>query len=272
MHAFAGILRPPLTGRPGKPRRQGLTMAIDKGLGPAATADLLQVAGEAVDFWKLAFGTAPLHPAPALQQKLAVLAAHGVVAYPGGTLLEVAALQGQALSFLRRVRSLGFGAVEVSCGTLDMDPADRRALIAAARDLGLTVLAEVGKKDPDRQPDPGALVDQARADLEAGAEYIVVEARDSGRGVGIWDRDGRLRDGAFAALAGALPLERVIWEAPDKDQQVTLICRLGPAVNLGNVPPQELLALEALRLGLRSDTLRAVADRVPAGAVGGAPR
>lgn len=268
--AFGDIVQPPLGGRGRKPRRQGLTVVMDKGLGPAGTADVLTTAGEYIDFWKIAFGTPALVPAPVLREKLALLAAAGVDAYPGGTLLEVAHVQGRAPALLRRARDLGFRAVEVSDGSIDLEPADRLNLIQAARDLGLRVITEVGKKDPAQQPPTGALVEQALADLAAGAEYVVVEARESGKGIGIYDDRGQVRADGLEALAGALPVDRLIWEAPAKAQQQALILRFGPRVSLGNVPPAEALALEALRQGLRGDTLGLALPAV-AGAEAGEP-
>lgn len=227
------------------------------------------------DFWKLAFGTVALYPAAVLQEKLAALQAAGVEPYPGGTFLEAAAGQGQAAACLRRLVALGFRAVEVSDGTIVLAPAQRRGLIRMALDLGLRVLTEVGKKDPGRQPPVPVLIEQAQADLAEGADYVLVEAREAGRGIGIYDEQGRVREPELAALAGALPVERLVWEAPAREQQKALILRLGPAVNLGNVPPGEALALEALRTGLRGDTLRAALPAVTgaeadAGAPGGA--
>ncbi len=258
MHAFADILWQPLAGRVQKPRRRGLTVVMDKGLGPAATRDLLAVSAEYIDVWKIAFGSAGLYPPIVLQEKLSLLRAAGIATYPGGTFLEVALLQGRARAFLERVRELGFDTVEISDGSIDMTPAERLELIQTARDLDLRAITEVGKKDPDRQPPTAALIEQARTDLDNGVEYVVVEARETGRDIGIYDARGGLRASELEALAAALPVDRLIWEAPEKAQQQALIRRFGPNVSLGNVPPAEALALETLRCGLRSDTLHSV--------------
>lgn len=265
---FAGVMEAPIAGREEKPRQVGLTVVMDKGLGPVATRDLLTVAGNYIDFWKFGFGTAVLHPAARLQEKLALLRGAGICPYPGGTLLEAAEVQGQAEPFLRRVRQLGFGAVEVSEGTIPLTPRRRRELVLMARDLGLRVLAEVGKKDPAAQPTPESLVEQALADLAAGAEYVIIEGRESGCGVGIYDPTGGMREEVLQVLTAHLPLERIIWEAPTKRNQQALILRLGPNVSLGNVPPAEAVALEALRTGLRGDTLAATIGRTFAGEPG----
>nr|PZN39976.1 MAG: phosphosulfolactate synthase [Bacillota bacterium] len=266
---WTGILTPPIPGRSLRPRRTGITVVMDKGLGPAACQDLLAVSGAHIDFWKFGFGTAALHPPARLAEKLAALRAAGVCPYPGGTLLEAAAVQGQAEAFLERARALGFEAAEVSEGTIPLSPRRRRELIAAARGLGLRVLAEVGKKDPAAQPSPEALAEQALADLEAGAEYVIIEGRESGRGVGIYGPAGQVREEWVETLAARLPVEKVIWEAPRKEQQQALILRFGPNVNLGNIPPEEAMALEALRVGLRGDTLAAALGR--GFATGGTP-
>lgn len=248
----------PLPGRLAKPRREGLTVVMDKGLGLAATRDVLEVAAAHIDLWKLAFGTAALYPGRLLQEKIALVRSYGVDPYPGGTFIEAAYLQGRVPAVFEYVRRMGFAAVEISDGTIRLARHERRALIRAAREAGLRVLAEVGKKDPDRQPPPEALAEQGLLDLEDGAEYVIVEARESGRGVGIYDKAGEVKEDCLAVLAGALPVDRVIWEAPQKPQQQALILRFGANVSLGNVPPGEALALESLRQGWRGDTLALV--------------
>lgn len=264
MGSFAEVVRPPVTGRLTKPRRTGLTAVMDKGLGLGAVQDVLSVAAEYIDLWKLAFGTAPLYPNGLLRSKVALLREHGVEPCPGGTLLESACLQGRAEELLYRCRDLGFPVVEVSDGTISMPAHQRRHLIQLARRLGFRVLSEVGKKRTEDQPTAAELIQQARADLECGVEQVIVEARESGRGVGVFDGHGQLRDSEVEAVAGALPPDRLIWEAPDKPQQQALILRFGPNVSLGNVAPVEALALEALRVGWRGDTLYAAQARLPA--------
>ena len=256
VYPFAGLIADPLPGRAaGKPRGVGLTMVMDKGLGLAETADLLQVAAAWVDFWKLPFGTSALYPQDILAAKIDLVRSAGVVVYPGGTFFEVAISQDQDHAFLQRCRGLGFTAIEVSDGTLEISPARRRQAIAAAAAAGFTVLAEVGKKAPGSRLNLAGLAAQLEGDLAAGASYLNLEGREAGRGVGIYDDDGRIIAGELDAVLQAAPdATRLIWEAPLKSQQQALIARFGPNVNLGNIPPDEILALETLRRGLRGDT------------------
>jgi phosphosulfolactate synthase len=176
---------------------------------------------------------------------------------PGGTFLEVAIWQGTVNKYLKRAKELGFSAVEVSDGTIAVDRKTRREVIAKARNLGFKVISEVGKKDP-KEVLPIALVHQLIAeDLKSGAFKVIIEAREAGKGVGIFDQEGRTRQEELRNIvAGVRNLDSLIWEAPLKNQQQDLILAFGINVNLGNIPPDEALALEALRQGLRGDTLK----------------
>lgn len=204
---------------------------------------------------KLGFGTSALYAPGILPRKVDLAADHGVCVYPGGTFLEVAVLQGRIPQFLGRARTLGFGAIEVSNGVVPVAGRVRRDVIQKARGMGFRVLAEVGSKDAGRQPPAAELAAQAQADLEAGADYIICEARENGRGIGIYDGGGSIKEADVAVLAAAIPPERMVWEAPDKGQQQALMAWFGVNVNLGNVAPGDVLALEAMRTGLRADTM-----------------
>lgn len=264
--AFQGIIDDPLGERTEKPRRDGLTMVIDKGMGIEATQGLLELAAPYIDYWKLPFGTSALYQAPALRRKIGVIRKAGVFAYPGGTFLEIAHLQGQLEAFIDRVVELGFDAIEVSDGTIDLTPAERRDAVRIARTHGLTVLTEVGRKDPTERLSALQVHRTMIEDIAAGAERIIVEGRESGKGVGIYDAQGDIAEEELLKMVRAAgDSHRLIWEAPMKSQQQELIRRFGTNVNLGNVPPEEILALEALRRGLRADTLRYVLGGLPGG-------
>ena len=252
------VVAPPLAGRPTKPRDRGLTMILDKGLGPAATGDLLDVAAGCIDYWKLAFGTPACYPFAVLRDKVRRVRAAGIAVYPGGTFLEVALVQGRFRAFVEAARTAGFTHLEVSDGTVDMAPEVRRDLICALRREGFGVVSEVGKKHPADRVSTLRLHQQVLDDLDAGVEKVVVEARESGKGIVIYDDKGQVDEDELEALVAGLPDPYVlIFEAPRVHQQQDLILRFGPAVNLGNVQPGDVLALEALRHGLRGDTLRA---------------
>ena len=260
--AWAEVIEGLLNGRTQPPRKNGLTMVIDKGLGPEATADLLEICSDVIDHWKCAFGTSAFVPADALRRKLLSLAAHGILTYPGGTLLEVAVVVGSCRTFMRRAHSLGFSAVEISDGTIPLPAHRRHNVIHCALDHGLTPITEVGKKDPTHQPTAVELAEQALQDLAWGAQWVTVEAREEGIGIGIYDNHGAVRAEAVAAISERMgsQVDRLIWEAPRKNQQAYLIQQFGPNVNLGNIPVSEVLALEALRAGLRFETFHSIAE------------
>jgi phosphosulfolactate synthase len=257
LKAMNGVLRAPLDGRQAKPRQAGLTMVLDKGLGARETDDLLAIAADYVDIIKISFGTAALYPLEVLRAKIRAIRSHGITVCPGGTLLEIAILENRLSPFLARTASLGFNALEVSDGTIHMGPAQRGAIITAVLDAGFEVISEVGKKDQTQRLSPAETASRVSFDLDYGANLVVLEARESGRGVGIFSEDGSVKEGELETIIAGLDRpEAVLWEAPLKNQQAYLILRLGVNVNLGNIPPSEVYALEALRLGLRSDTLR----------------
>jgi phosphosulfolactate synthase len=237
-----------------KPRRIGLTHVLDKGLPVAEAAHLLDVCGEYVDVWKFGWGTAYLDPG--LADKLVVLREHGVLGCTGGTLLEVAWSQHKADEFLDWAAELGFPCVEVSCGVAPLAPDDKRALIETAAER-FVVLAEIGSKDPGAEVVPGEWAAAAAADRAAGATWLVTEGRESGT-VGLFSPSGDVRGDVVGAVVDAVGADSVVFEAPRKEQQAWLIRHFGPDVNLGNIPPAEILGVEALRLGLRADTFSAV--------------
>ena len=249
------ILRFPLQGRSQKPRQQGLTMVLDKGLGPGELKDLLVTAADYIDFIKLGFGTTALYRGTLLEEKITLAKSFGVDIYPGGTFLEIAVLQNKLLEYIHTARRLGFNAIEVSEGTIEMSPEVRASAISEARKLGLKVLTEVGKKLPKNKVSVASYIGKIRQDLEQGACLVILEGRESGKNAGIYDSEGRFIKDGMEELLEAVDCSRLLWEAPLKNQQQELILRFGPHVNLGNIPPQEVLALEALRVGLRGDTL-----------------
>jgi phosphosulfolactate synthase len=256
--AWAGILDFPHADRAPTPRRRGMTMVIDKGTGLTETRDLLELAGDYVDQIKLTFGTSAFYSTRLLRQKIELVKSYDLDIFPGGTFLELALLQGKLREFLERAKSLGFTGIEVSDGTITVPPDVRRDTIARARDMGFRlVVSEVGKKDPRDKVPELHLWTQVEEDLEAGAEFVIVEGRESGQGVVIYDAEGRiLEDELEQMVSHVSDPGRLMWEAPNKPQQQELILRFGPNVNLGNVAPPDVLALEALRVGLRGDTLR----------------
>jgi phosphosulfolactate synthase len=211
----------------------------------------LKAAAANIDLWKFGWGTAYIDPS--LGEKLELLAAHQVLACTGGTLLEISWQQGVTDRFLDWAESVGFPCVEVSCGSVEMSRGDKDKIISTAASR-FVVLSEIGRKDPDAAPSAGAWAADARADLQSGARWVVTEGRESGT-VGLFDAEGKVRGDIADAVVSAVGLEATLFEAPRKAQQAWLIRRYGANVNLGNIQPAEALAVETLRLGLRSDTI-----------------
>lgn len=237
--------------RGGKPRERGLTHVLDKGLSVAEVDGLMEVAGAAVDIVKLGWGTALV--TDNLEAKLARYRAHDVPVVLGGTLTEIALRDGRLDGLVAWCKELRIGHVEVSDGTIALDPERKREVIATlARDF--TVFSEVGSKDDEEIMAPYRWVEQIERELEAGAWKVIAEARESGT-AGIFRPDGEVRMGLIDEIAHAVDVDRVIFEAPRKPQQVWFLKRFGREVNLGNIAPTDVLSLETLRLGLRSDTM-----------------
>ena len=244
--------------RTSKPRRSGITHVIDTGTPLAVMEGLLEAHGAFVDVWKFGFGTAYVDDT--VGAKIALLRNRDVKACPGGTLLEAAWWQGRSEEFLGWARDLGFVCAEVSRGATDLPAAAKLDLIARARHHGFEVFSEVGGKDPSEPVRPDQWLDEARRDIDNGACWLVAEGRESGT-VGLYTADGLVRADLVDALEGLGADTPVVYEAPRREQQAWLVNHLGTNVNLANISRDEVLAVEALRRGLRSDTLR---TRLPA--------
>jgi len=224
---------------------------IDRGMSIAEVDGLLEVAGAVVDVVKLGWGTALV--TANLRPKLERYAAHGVPVVLGGTLTEIAIRQGRIDGLVAWLRELGLRHVEVSDGTIALAPEVKRELIERlAKEF--VVFAEVGSKDADFIMAPYVWVEQIERDLAAGAWKVIAEARESGT-AGIYRADGEVRTGLIDEIVHAIDPERLIFEAPRREQQVWLLGRLGSECNLGNIAPADVLSLETLRLGLRADTV-----------------
>ncbi|MXW96231.1 MAG: phosphohydrolase [Acidimicrobiaceae bacterium] len=236
-----------------KPRRLGITHVIDPGTPLAGIEALVEAHGAFVDVWKSGFGTAYVDAA--IASKIELLQAHDIKACPGGTLLEAAWLQGRTEAFFDWAGGLGFDCVEVSRGATGLPAAAKRDLIVGARARGFEVFAEVGSKDPRHEAVPHEWAEEARRDIDSGASWLVAEGRESGT-VGLYTADGLVRADLVDALEGAGTDAPVVYEAPRREQQAWLVNHLGANVNLANISRDEILAVEALRRGLRSDTLR----------------
>jgi phosphosulfolactate synthase len=239
-----------------KPRQNGITHVLDSGLSVAGVDGMVEVAGEYVDLVKLGWGTAVA--TGNLETKLARYKAAGIPAMFGGTLTELAIAQDRLDALVAWSHELGLKYIELSDGTINIDH-DRKLELISTLAEEFTVLSEVGSKDDTRIMAPYRWVEQIESELEAGAWKVIAEARESGR-TGIFRHDGEVRMGLIDEILHAVPAERVLFEAPLKDQQVWFVRRVGPDVNLGNISPEEALSLETIRVGLRADTADAHPD------------
>ena len=249
-----------LPARRAKPRTAGLTHLLDKGTSTSQAAATLYAAAPYVDVWKFGWGTAYLDRA--LPDKLDLLRRNDVRACIGGTLLEIAWSQGKAAECLAWAGDVGFDAVEVSRGVASMTIEAKRDLIRAAS-RSFAVFSEVGRKDPHDELSARQWAGEVAADLDAGATWVIAEGRESGT-VGLYRPDGSVRVDIVAAVVRNCGAERVLFEAPRREQQSWFIHEFGPDVNLANIAMADALALETLRRGLRADTFELSRQWLPA--------
>jgi phosphosulfolactate synthase len=234
-----------------KPRADGLTHVLDKGMSLLGLESLLQTARESIDIIKLGWGTA--YVSGGVKAKVALCGSVGIHMCPGGTLLEICDSQHRIVEYIRWMQRLGVTHVEVSNGALGM-PTERKRQLIRMLAPDFMVLSECGSKNPRADVIAADWVAEMAGDLDAGASLLIAEARESGT-VGLYQPNGEVRVELVEALVAELPAEKIIFEAPRKDQQAWFIRRLGPVASLGNIPADEVIPLETLRLGLRSDTL-----------------
>jgi phosphosulfolactate synthase len=235
-------------------RDGGLTHVIDKGLGPRAAEDFLETAGDYVDIVKLGWGTS--YVTANLRRKLDVYRAFGKPVVCGGTFFEAVLAKGKLDEYRRWLQEHGFTHVELSDGALEL-PRERKLDLIAELSSEFTVLSEVGSKDSEAVYAPYQWVEWIRDELQAGAWKVITEARETGT-AGIFRPSGEVRTGLVDEIAHELEVDDLIFEAPTKAGQAWFIKQFGPSVNLGNIPPDEVIPLETLRLGLRADTLKEV--------------
>ena len=240
-----------LPARAGKPREEGLTHVIDTGLSTADAEGLAATAGDYVDLVRLGWGSA--YVTRDLDAKLEAYRAAGIPVMLGGTLTELAWLQGRVGELRDWLRELGIEHVEVSSGTIQIPDEEKLELVRAFAD-DFTVYAEVGEKDPTALLAPYRWVELIRAALDAGARWVTCEGRATGD-TGLYRPDGEPRTGLIDEILHEVDGSRLIFEAPKKHQQIWFIRQLGPQANLGNILPADVISLETLRLGLRADTL-----------------
>lgn len=240
-----------------KPRDIGLTMVLDKGLGYRAAQDLMEYGSEYIDIIKLGWGTHRLLSEAVVRRKIQLYTGNSILVGNGGTLFEIAYLQRKTDEFLEYAHQIGLSSVEISDGSIQIDREERSEIIRKCNTMGFEVFTEVGKKNPleDARLTIDYRVKEAKTDLDAGATKVIMEARESGKGIGVYDKDGQIKEEMVKKLAEGIGLGNLMFEAQEKSQQVYLILNLSPEVNLGNIKPEDVIPLETLRRGLRGDTL-----------------
>jgi len=241
---------PHIPARPAKPREDGLTMVMDKGLSLRQAEDLVDASGHLVDLVKLGFGSS--YVMTRLKEKIKVYQQAGIRVYLGGTLFEAFIARGMFTEYRQLLDKLGLDTTEVSDGSINLSHKEKCSYIETlAKDL--TVLSEVGSKESGILISPAKWVRMMRTELDAGSWKVIAEARESGT-VGIYRPSGHAHTTLVNRILAKVPAADIMWEAPIKSQQVWFIKMLGPNVNLGNIPAEEVIPLETLRLGLRGDT------------------
>lgn len=237
--------------RSAKPRNAGINMVMDKGLSLNEVDNFLSMSAAYVDVVKLGFGTS--YVTPCLREKIELYSSKGIPVYFGGTLFEAFLVRNQLEDYIAICKDYNIQHVEVSDGSIDIPHVEKCHYIEKlAKEIGV-VYSEVGSKDETNIMAPYQWVELMKSELNAGASFVIAEARESGT-VGIYRGSGEVRQGLVNEILTQVPEEKVIWEAPKKEQQLYFIKLLGCNCNLGNIAPSEVIPLEAMRVGLRGDT------------------
>lgn len=233
------------------------TMVIDKGLGYKHAEDMLKVNGKYFDFIKYGWGTSILCDDDIVKQKNEIYDSYDIKSYTGGTLFELANNQGKIDEYFDEIDRLGFTAIEISDGSTVIPEDERREFIKKAKELGYYTLSEIGKKNPEKDHEYSIdkRIELIQKDIDSGSDMVIIEGRESGKNIGIYDEKGNVKSDDLNKISENVDQNRIMWEAPNKNQQIELILSIGNDVNIGNVSPDEIISLETLRRGLRGDTL-----------------
>jgi phosphosulfolactate synthase len=240
-----------------KPRKEGVNMVMDTGLSLEQAKLFVENAIPHVDMIKLGFGTSFV--TPKLREKIEVYQAANIPVYFGGTLFEAFLVRNQFDDYLALCKDYKINYIEVSDGSITIPHAEKCGFIEKIAAFA-TVLSEVGSKDAEHVIPPYKWIELMRAELNAGSTYVIAEAREAGN-VGIYRGSGEVREGLVQEILTQIPGEKILWEAPQKSQQLYFIQLLGANANLGNISPTEVIALEAMRVGLRGDTFSLFLDK-----------
>lgn len=240
-----------------QPREFGITMVMDKGLSLEDAKNFMSASSPHVDIVKLGFGTAVV--TPKLEEKIKLYKSCGMAVYFGGTLFEAYLIRNQVGDYIDMCQSFDIDYMEVSDGSITIPHSEKCNYIQKLTQYG-TVLSEVGSKDATHIIPPYKWIELMKAELEAGSSYVIAEAREGGN-VGIYRGSGEVREGLVQEILTQIPSEKIIWEAPQKEQQLYFLELVGCNANLGNIPPTEVISLEAMRIGLRGDSFYFYLDK-----------
>ena len=233
-----------------QPRQHGLTMVMDKGLSLRDAESFISVGAPHTDFVKLGFGTSFV--TPNLRAKIELYQQHNIPVYFGGTLFEAFVIRNQFDDYIAMCKDYNINVIEVSDGSIEIPHTEKCGYIEKISKFA-KVFSEVGSKDAAHIIPPYKWIELMSAELSAGASYVIAEAREAGN-VGIYRGSGEVREGLVQEILTKIPAEKILWEAPQKAQQLYFLELIGCNVNLGNIAPSEIIPLEAMRIGLRGDT------------------
>ena len=235
-----------------QPRKTGLTMVNDKGLSMREAQNVLSIASSYIDIIKLSFGTSAV--TPRLKEKISLYKSYNIPVYFGGLLFEAFVIRNQFQSFINLLKEYEISLIEISDGNINISHKSKCDFIRSLSKMG-TVISEIGSKDRDkvRVTPPYKWIELIKTELDAGSEYIITEAKELGD-EGLYRNSGEVREGLVAEILNEIPAEKIIWEAPRKEQQLFFIKNIGCNANLGNINPGEIIALETMRIGLRGDS------------------
>jgi phosphosulfolactate synthase len=230
-------------------------MVLDKGLGLHQAEDLMEAAPY-IDIVKLGWGTSRLFSEKVIRAKVELYKKHNIYVGNGGTFFEIAHTQGKTEQFFNYCREIGFNLIEISNGSISLSSQTKSEAIRLARSMGCRVISEVGKKEPleDDKLTIEERIAEAQSDLQAGASQVIIEAREGGKSLGIYDDKGGVKEHMAQTLVDAIGIDNIMFEAPEKSQQTYLILHFGTDVNLGNIRTDDVIPLETLRCGIRGDT------------------
>ncbi|WP_456419701.1 phosphosulfolactate synthase [Methanocaldococcus infernus] len=234
---------------------RGLTVVLDKGLPLRYFEDYLNLCGDYIDYIKFGWGTIATIDREIIKEKIRLSKEFNIKAYPGGTLFEYCYINNKFEDYLNECKDLGFETLEISDGSINLSLEERKDIIEKVGEE-FEVLTEVGKKDPskDRVLSVDERIRIIKEDLNAGAKYVIIEGRESGKNIGLYDKNGNVKEDELNLIVKNVDIKNLIFEAPLKSQQVSFIKKFGSSVNLGNIPYEDVISLETLRRGLRGDT------------------